>query len=133
MAKQRVWMRVRILSKQEKAAVAAACDRFIVAVLKPRFLPEIRPTPFNYPIDIFGKWRGNKYSFIQRYRSGFSDNLGEEFSSAFARHVEGGTEEVRFNVMWRRHTGQWLCLHRAMTLDQAFQLIEAEPLLRAIS
>jgi hypothetical protein len=90
-------------------------------VLKPRFLPEIRPTPFNYPIDILGKWRGKKYSFIQRYRSGFPDNLGEEFSSEYARldHVEECVKEMRFNLMWHRHTGQWLCLHRAVKLDRA--------------
>ena len=44
----------------EKAAIAAACERFIANVLKPRFLPEIRVTEFNYPIDISGKWRGPK-------------------------------------------------------------------------
>ena len=134
MAKQRVWMRVRTLSNQEKGAVAAACDRFIADVLKPRFLPEIRPTAFNYPIDIIGRWRGNQYSFIQRYRSGFPENLGNEFNSPFTRldHVQG-MDEVHFNVMWRRYTGRWLCLQRAVTLDEALQLIETEPLLRPIS
>ena len=53
----------------EKAAVTLACKRFIAEVLKPRFLPEVRPTEFNYPIDIYGKWHGNKYRFITRYRS----------------------------------------------------------------
>jgi hypothetical protein len=132
MAKRRVWMRVKTLSNQEKAAIAAACDRFIADVLKPRFLPEIRPTAFNYPVDIIGRWRGNQYSFIQRYRSGFPENLGKEFDSPFTRldHVEEGMEEVRFDVMWRRYTGRWLCLHLAVTLDQAFRLIETEPLLQ---
>jgi hypothetical protein len=32
--------------------------------LKPRFLPTIRPTQFNYPIDILGKWHGNHYRFV---------------------------------------------------------------------
>jgi hypothetical protein len=135
MAKQRVWIRGRALSTEKQAAVAAACERFIEEVLKPRFLPEIRPTPFNYPIDIFGKWYGNKYRFMQRYRSGFPDNLGEEFTSAFTRldHVGASVREMRFNLMWRRHTGQWLCLYRAVTLEEALQLIETEPLLQPIS
>jgi hypothetical protein len=83
-------VRVRALSAEEKAVIAAACERFIDETLKPRFLPEVRPTQFNYPVDIFGKWRGNKYSFITRYRSGFPDDLGEEFDSAFTRldHME---------------------------------------------
>ena len=38
------WVRVRVLNAGDKAAIAAVCDRFIVEVLKPRFLPEVRPT-----------------------------------------------------------------------------------------
>ena len=56
-------------SPLEKAEVAAACERFIEDVLKPRFLPEIRITEFNYPVDIGGKWHGHSYRFFQRYRS----------------------------------------------------------------
>ena len=64
---ERRWVRVRALSPAEKAEIAARCERFIAETLKPRFLPTIRPTQFNYPVDIFGKWRGAKYSFITRY------------------------------------------------------------------
>jgi hypothetical protein len=45
--------------------------------------PVIRPTEFNYAVDICGKWRGTRYRFIQRYRSGFPENLGEEFDALF--------------------------------------------------
>lgn len=126
------WVRVGVLRPAEKAAVAAACERFIAEKLKPRFLPEIRRTQFNYAVDIFGKWRGNKYSFITRYRSGFPDNLGEEFDSAFTRldHVEECIAETRFDVMWHRHTGQWWRLHSAVTLDEALRLIETEGFLQ---
>lgn len=128
---ERRWVRVKALTAEEKAAVAAACQRFIDGVLKPRFLPEIRPTPFNYPIDILGKWRGSKYSFLARYRSGFSDNAGQEFDSAFVRldHVEEHLADARFDVLWRRHTGQWWRAHSSLTLEEALHRIEAEPLL----
>src|ERR1039457_5228308 len=56
-------------SDPEKAVHTAGSQRFIDEVLKPRFLPTIRPTQFNYPIDILGKWHGNRYRFVQRYRS----------------------------------------------------------------
>jgi hypothetical protein len=126
------WVRSKALTGEEKAAIAAACERLIAATLKPRFLPEIRPTRFNYPIEILGKWRGNKYSFITRYRSGFPGNAGEEFESAFARidHVEESIVENRFDVMWHRHTGQWWHLHSSVTLEEALRLIETEPLLQ---
>lgn len=115
----------------EKAQIAATCERFVAEVLKPRFLREVRPTDFNYPIDIFGKWRGAKYSFITRYRSGFSDNLGEGFDSAFARldHVPEIVTEARFDVMWHRHTGQWYRLHATVTLEEALHLLETDGIL----
>ena len=64
-------MRSSGFSAAEKSAVTAACQHLIDDFLKPRFLPTIRPTQFNYPVDILGKWHGTKYRFIQRYRSGF--------------------------------------------------------------
>jgi hypothetical protein len=126
------WVRVRTLSAEEKAAIAAKCDRFITTILKPRFLPEIRRTQFNYPIDIVGKWRGSKYSFIARYRSGFPDNEGEEFDAAFTRldHAEENLAAIGFDVMWHRHTGQYLRLHSNVTLEEALHLIETEPWLQ---
>jgi hypothetical protein len=72
-------------SEAERARVTADCERFIDECVKPRLLPSIRPTEFNYPVDILGKWHGAKYRFIQRYRSGFPENLGEEFDAPFAR------------------------------------------------
>jgi hypothetical protein len=55
----------------EKRAIIAACEAFIRDVLKPRFLREIRPTEWNYVVDIRGSWAGKRYRFIQRYRSGW--------------------------------------------------------------
>jgi hypothetical protein len=127
---KRQWVRVKVLTKEDKAAIAANCERFIAEVLIPRFLPEIRPTEFNYPVAITGKWRGDKYSFIQRYRSGFADNAGEEFDAAFARldHVSGD----RFDLMWHRHTGQWLCFRAGITLAEALALMETEGLVQPV-
>jgi hypothetical protein len=39
-------------SAAEKSAVTSACHHLIDDFLKPRFLPTIRPTQFNYPVDI---------------------------------------------------------------------------------
>lgn len=130
--RERRWVRVKSLSAEEKATIAARCERFIAERLKTRFLPEIRPSEFNYPVDLFGKWRGSRYSFFVRYRSGFPDNLGQEFDSAFTRldHLEECLNETRFDVMWHRHTGQWFRLHAAVTLEEALRLVETDELLR---
>jgi hypothetical protein len=128
------WTWVKALDPGQKASIAAVCERFIAETLRPRFLPEIRPTEFNYPVDIFGKWRGNKYSFITRYRSGFPDNAGEEFSAAFTRldHLEECLNDLRFDVMWHRHTGQWWRLHSGVPLEDALRLIETDELLHPL-
>jgi hypothetical protein len=121
-----IW--VKMLSTADKAAIAARCERFITEVLKPRFLPEVRPTEFNYPVDILGKWRGSKYSFITRYRSGFPENFGAEFDGPFTRldHAYEHPRPVVFDVMWRRHTGQWWRLYSAVALDEALRQIETD-------
>jgi len=108
----------------EKAAIIAACDKFCADVLKPRFLPGIRPTQFNYPIDIYGKWHGRRYRFIQRYRSGFPDNRGWEFEEAFT--ALDYVADNRFDVMWHRHTGQWFRLYPSMSLAEALRSIEED-------
>jgi hypothetical protein len=53
----------------EKTAITGVCEKFITEVLRPRFLPEVRPTELNYPVALYGKWHGNRYRFITRYRS----------------------------------------------------------------
>jgi hypothetical protein len=125
---QRRWVRIESLTSEEKAAIAALCERFIEETLKPRFLPEILPTRFNYAVELLGKWRGNRYSFATRFRSGFPDNTGEEFNSAFTRldYVEGTPAGPRFDVMWLRHTGQWFRLHAGVTLEEALHLIDTD-------
>jgi hypothetical protein len=115
------------LSTHKKAAIAATCQRFIDEVLKPRFLPTIRPTQFNYPVDIHGKWHGNRYRFLQRYRSGHPENLGEEFDARFARLDWAGGD--RFDIQWHRHTGAWFCLYRGLSLDEALKTIQDDGIL----
>ncbi len=109
------------LLASEKAAITSTCQEFIDTVLKPRFLPIVTPTPFNYPVDIQGKWHGSKYRFLQCYRSGFDDNRGEEFDAPFVRLDWIRTD--RFDVQWHRHTGQWFRVYQNLSLKAALDAI----------
>jgi hypothetical protein len=124
----RKWQWVRdspaSVDKGEKARIVDTCDRFITEVLKPRFLPAIRPTEFNYPVDIYGKWHGGRYRFIQRFRSDSPDAISPEFEVAFARIDCVGPD--RFDVMWLRHTGQWWRLYESVSLAEALECIEKD-------
>ena len=118
--------------ESEKRAIGQACETFIEDVLKPRFLPEIRPTQFNYPVDIFGKWHGGKYRFIQRFRSDRLENaLDPEFDSPFAR-LEYVSRD-RFDLSYFRHTGQWWTVHRGVSLAEALSLLETEGIFHPVS
>jgi hypothetical protein len=118
----RHWVQEAALAPQEKAAIGAACERFIADTLKPRFLREIQPTEFSYPV----------YSFALRYRSGFPENAGEEFDATFTRFDYLGrlAGSVRVAVLWKRHTGQWWLAHASVTLEEALRLVETDPHLR---
>src|SRR4051794_38593010 len=135
MAGNRQWIRTRSeksapADNLEKQAIIAACEAFIRAVLKPRFLPEIRPTEWNYVVDIRGSWAGNRYRFIQRYRSGFENNRGEEFDAPFARIDRMGPD--RFDIYWMRHTGKWWRLHSGVTLAEALRILETDGVLHPV-
>ncbi|SRR5260370_37710330 len=70
--------------------------------------------PSNYPIDILGKWHGNRYRLVQHCRSVQPETLGEEFDAPFTS--SGWISRDRFDTQWHRHTGTWFCLHRGLSL-----------------
>ena len=112
-------------SDGEKRAITAACERFIDDVLKPRFLPEIRPTEFNYCVDIFGKWHGHTYRFLQRFRNDRPDRYTEPaFTAPFARLEYVGRD--RFDLSYFRHTERWWPVDHGVTLDEALALLETK-------
>lgn len=132
--KQKVWAESRrpppLRDEAEKRAIIGACEAFIRDVLKPRFLPEIRPTEWNYVVDIHGAWAGGRYRFMQRYRSGMEHNRGEEFDAPFARIDRMGPD--RFDIHWMRHTGQWWRLYTSVTLTGALHILETDNVLHPV-
>ena len=127
---RRVWVYVggRAGSKPpsaEKAAITVACERLIAEVLRPRFLPEIRPFTFSYPVAIEGKWHGNKYRFFTRYHSDDPHSLATEFDAPFAR-LDYVSRDC-FDVLWQRHTGEWHRVFERLSLTEALHRIASEP------
>src|SRR3954464_5931707 len=75
-------------------------------------------------------WHGTRYRFIQRYRSGFPETLNEEFDSPFA--ALDWVARDRFDIQWYRHTGAWHCLYRGLSLIEALNAIETDPVLHPL-
>jgi hypothetical protein len=110
----------------EKAAIMAACDAFIATVLTPRCLPTVSPSStYNYPIAIHGKWHGNRYRFLTRYRSDDPRSAAPEFDAPFARLDYVGRD--LFDLSWHRHNGEWVRMFERVSLTEAFNLIESVP------
>ena len=133
---KRVWMYVggRAGNKPppaEKAAITLACERLIAAVLRPRFLPVVRPSAtFNYPVAMEGKWLGNKYRFFTRYRSDDPTSLAAEFNAPFARLDYVGRN--RFDFLWHRHTGEWHRVAEGLSLTEALMPTSSDTVLRLV-
>jgi hypothetical protein len=134
MARKKQWIlstrapRPPAVDNLEKQAIIAACEAIIRDVLIPRFLPEIRPTEWNYMIAIHGEWRAGRYRFMRRYRSGMEHNRGTEFDAPFARIDRMGPD--RFDIHWMRHTGKWWPLHTGVTFSEALHLLATDEILR---
>ncbi len=127
---QRQWVYVGgrspgiIVPDAEKAAITVACTQLIDTVIRPKHLPVVTPAAdHNYPIAIYGKWSGNKFRFITRWR--VRDPNTEEFEIPWAR-IEYVARE-HFDVSWRRHTGEWWRLRDHLTLAEALHEIETNP------
>jgi hypothetical protein len=120
--------RTPVVPEHEKQMVIAACDHFIREVLRPKFLPEIVPTEWNYPVGIHGKWHGGRFRFVQRFRSDRPDAITSEFDAPFAR-IEWVAPGL-FDVSYHRHTGEWWKIFERVSLEEALHLIETETLLQ---
>lgn len=114
----------------EKQRIIATCEAFIASILKPRFLPDVRPTEMNYVIDIHGAWAARRYRFMQRYRSGMAHNRSQEFDVPFARIDRMGPDH--FDIYWMRHTGKWWRVHVGVTLAEALRILETDPVLHPV-
>ena len=113
--------------KREKPLIDAACRRFIDEVLKPRFMREIRPTQFNYPVAIHGRWHGANFRFLQRYRRAPPNPANEEFDAPFTRLEYQGPG--RFGLSYYRPTQEWWPLYRGVSLAKALSIMEEDELL----
>ena len=109
-----------------KAEVQAKADALIENVLKPKHvLPPPKDGRFNYLIDIGAKWYRNYFYFLSTYACPGPNALSPTFEAKFARmeHLDGG----RFALYFMRHTGEWVGLYDALTVDECLKAIREDP------
>ena len=109
-----------------KAEVEAKATALIENVLKPRYvLPPPKDGQFNYIVDIGAKWYRNYFYFSSTYACPGPNALSPTFEAKFARmeHLGGG----RFALYFMRHTGEWVGLYDALSVDECLKAIQDDP------
>ena len=109
-----------------KAEVEAKAKELIETVLKPK---HVQPPPtghqLNYVTDITTKWLGSKCYFVSIYACPGPNAISPTFETKFARMEYVGN--AKFALSFMRHTGQWVELYDALTVDKCLKAIQDDP------
>lgn len=109
-----------------KQEVDAKANDLIETVLKPK---HVKPPPtghqLNYITDITTKWLGSKLYFIAVYACPGPNAISPSFETKFARMEYIGNGQ--FALAFMRHTGQWVELYEALTVDECLKTIKDDP------
>jgi hypothetical protein len=109
-----------------KAELDAKATALIENVLKPRHvLPPAKDEKLNYIIDIGAKWYRNYFYFFSTYACSGPNALSPTFESKFARMEYLGN--ATFALYFMRHTGEWVGLYDALSVDESLKAISDDP------
>jgi hypothetical protein len=115
-----------LLLRALKQEVNHKASDLIETVLKPKHVqPPPKGKQLNYLVDITTKWLGSKCYFISIYRSPGPHVVSPTFETKFARLEYIG--EGKFALSFMRHTGQWVVLYEALSVDECLKAIKDDP------
>jgi hypothetical protein len=109
-----------------KAEVEAKARALIENALKPKYVePPKEGEPWNSITDIRAKWFRNDFYFFSVYACPGPNALSPTFESKFARMEPLGSG--KFALYFLRHTGEWVGISDALSVDQCMQAIQDDP------
>lgn len=76
---------------------------------------------YNYPVDIYTKWRGKYFYICVKYRNQREDEFFEVLTTRL--EYAGGRQ---FHLAYSRPTGQWQEVYHARTMEECVETIERE-------
>jgi hypothetical protein len=132
MAKPRERWNIRQTKKRSSVTASAKTEvetkakDLIDNVLKPKHvLPPPIEAQFNYMTDIRAKWYRNYFYFFSIYPCPGPNALSPTFESNFARMAPLG--DGSFVLYFMRHTGEWVGLYDAISVDECMKAILDDP------
>jgi hypothetical protein len=109
-----------------KTELEAKATDLIVNVLKPKYvLPPKKDERFNYITDIGTTWYRNYFYFFSTYACPGPNALSPSFESKFVRMEHLGN--AKFALYFMRHTGEWVGLYDALSMDECMKAIQDDP------
>ena len=109
-----------------KAAVEAKAKELVETVLKPKFVkPPPKDKRWNYIIDVGAKWYRNYFYFFSTYACPGPNALSPTFEAKFAKMEYLGNST--FALYFMRHTGEWVGLYDALSVDESLKAIGDDP------
>jgi hypothetical protein len=106
-----------------KDEVDSKARELIETVLKPKHIePPPKDERFNYITDITIKWLGSKCYFVSTYACPGPNAISPTFEEKFARMQYVGNS--KFALSFMRHTGQWVELYDALSVDECLKAIQ---------
>ena len=114
------------LPESIKAELTAKAMHLIENVLKPKHvLPPKPDAQFNYITDLSGKWNRGYFYFIANYACPGPSAFSPTFETKFARMEYVG--DGKFSLSYLRHTGAWLEIYKALSMDEGLKAIQDDP------
>ena len=108
-----------------KQEVNQKASDLIENALKPRHVQPPQGKQLNYLVDITTKWLGSTCYFISIYRSPGPHAVSPTFETKFAKMEYVG--DGKFALSFMRHTGQWVGLYDAFTVNECLKAIQDDP------
>src|SRR3989344_2169468 len=111
-----------------KEEIESRSKNLIVELKKEHIKGKNPKNDYNYIVDIYFKWIGNRFYLCSKYNCPSPRAISPSFESKFARIEYIGNN--KFQLFFMRHTGQWIKLHQDISLEKAFKAIREEPYFR---
>lgn len=108
-----------------KAEVANKANE-LIEELKPLHIKKPpKGHKWNYIVDLYTKWIKSYFYFCAKYACPGPNSLSPFFEACFAR-IEY-TASRRFNLSYKRHTGEWIELEQGLTMGECLKAIRETP------
>jgi hypothetical protein len=110
-----------------KAEVITKTNELIETVLKPQHIqPPPENPPFNYIVDIYGKWYRSYFYVCATYCTPGPNSTVSHFETRFARLEYAGNHLFHLSAV--QHSGRWGEWYTDISLNECLVAIQDEPL-----